>query len=355
MAAGKARPHRERVTIEPVGSDAWLDAVFRARVERELFADHDPDQAAPVLVLLGGQPAAGKTRAQRAILVEHTADDLVEITGDDLREYHPDYARLADHEPFAMPGATAPVSGGLVARALDYAYRHRYSVLLEGTFRDPTMVTATATRFVDAGYRVEVVAVATPAPVSRLSAEMRSLDIGYPAVGRWTPPAAHETALEHSSEVVAALERLPLIARMQVFSRERLLHANSRTEAGEWEQSATAAQVFRAEQHRSLDDRGAARWLADYAEAFRKAQARPGYLGAETAPTYLWLQDDAQRMLQTLMFTPGAPISVWQCEQSDRRAHLVRALPPGSFPRQRHGLPRRGQSASMPRGPGLGR
>lgn len=64
-------------------------------------------------------------RAQRAILAEHTADDLVEITGDDLREYHPDFARLADHEPFAMPGATAPVSGCLVARALDYACRRR--------------------------------------------------------------------------------------------------------------------------------------------------------------------------------------------------------------------------------------
>lgn len=174
MAAGEARPYRERVTTESVGSGAWLDSVFQARAKRELFADHTPDQAAPVLVLLGGQPAAGKTRAQRAILSEHAADDLVEITGDDLREYHPDYSRLADHAPFEMPGSTAPVSGGLVARALDHALQHRYSVLCEGTFRDPRMVTEMATRFADAGYRVDVVAVATPAPVSRLSAEMRS-------------------------------------------------------------------------------------------------------------------------------------------------------------------------------------
>ncbi|WP_442916278.1 zeta toxin family protein [Leucobacter sp. M11] len=116
---------------------------------------------------------------------------------------------------------------------------------------------APAIRFADLGYRVEVVSVATTAPVSRLSAAIRSLDIGYPAVGRWTPPAAHETALEHSSEVVAALERLPQVARVPVFSRESLLHTNSRTENGEWTRPGTATQTFRAEQHRRLDDREA--------------------------------------------------------------------------------------------------
>lgn len=109
-----------------------------------------------------------------------------------------------------MPAATAPVSGGLVKLALDHALERRYSVLLEGTFRDPGMVTGTATRFAEAGYRVEVVAVATPAPVSRLSAEMsrlsaemRSLGDGPNEPGRWTPPEAHETALAGS--VVGAL------------------------------------------------------------------------------------------------------------------------------------------------------
>lgn len=90
----------------------------------------------------------------------------MEITGDDLREYHPNYARLADQAPFEMPGATAPVSGGLVARGLDHALHRRYSVLLEGTFRDLRMVVETAIRLADVGSRVEVVAVAVQAPVS---------------------------------------------------------------------------------------------------------------------------------------------------------------------------------------------
>lgn len=216
---------------ETVGSSAWLRRVFEEEARDDLFAGHAP-QEQPVLVLLGGQPAAGKTRAQHAILAEHVADDLVEITGDDLREYHPDFRRLATRAPFEMPAATAPVSGGLVKLALDHALERRYSVLLEGTFRDPGMVTGTATRFAEAGYRVEVVAVATPAPVSRLSAEMRSLGDGPNEPGRWTPPEAHETALAGSAGVLSALEALPHIARVRVFSREAQLFDRSRRYLG---------------------------------------------------------------------------------------------------------------------------
>lgn len=332
MAAGKARPRRERVNPEPVGSPAWLARVFATTVVDDLFAGHTPGRGDPLLVLLGGQPAAGKTQAQAAILAECAADDLVEITGDDLREYHPDYARLAEQSPFAMPGVTAPVSGGLIGLALDHALTQRHSVLLEGTFRDKEMVIATATRFADAGYRVMIVAVATPAPVSRLSTEMRSLDAGYPEVGRWTPPDAHESALAGSAMVVSALEALPFVGRVQVFSREALLFDNSRTDTGECAQPARAARILRQEQHRQLSVREAYFWLQDYAAVFATARARPGYFASETAPTYLRLQNDAQNMIHILSKKPGAPLSQLSREQRVRAAILERVLPPESLP-----------------------
>lgn len=321
----------------PVGSDEWLSHVFQARARQRLFGSHAPHPDGPVLVLLGGQPAAGKTQAQRAILAEHPDDDLVEVTGDDLRVFHPDYRRLARDAPFLMPNVTAPVSGGLVRLAVEHAHARRYSLLLEGTFRDTGMVTGTAARFADAGYRVEVAAVATPAVVSRLSAEMRSLAGGLPAVGRWTPPAAHESALEHSPGVVAALEALPHVARVQVFSRERLLYDN--TSAGAWERPAEAATVLRTEQRRRLGEVEAVGWLRDYAAVFAQAAARPGYLGPETAPTYLRLQTDAEGMIRSLMVTPGAPVAELQGQQRERHAHLRRALPPDLMPPRRTARP----------------
>lgn len=322
-----------------IGSEAWLAFVFTREARDLLFAGHQPARERPVLVLLGGQPAAGKTQAQRTILAEHPDDDLVEVTGDDLRRYHSDYDRLAREQPFLMPNATAPVSGGLVRHAIEHAHERRFSLLLEGTFRDTAMVTSTATRFADTGYRVEVVAVATPAVVSRLSAEMRSLAGGLPAVGRWTPPSAHESALKHSPGVVAALETLPHVTRVQVFSRRRRLYDNSRTATGNWDRPAEAAAVLRAEQHRRLADSEAFAWLRDYQGVFALAAARPGYLGPETAPAYLRLQADADTMLRSLMLTPGAPVAELRAEHRERHSHLRRVLPPELLPPRRSPAP----------------
>lgn len=315
-----------------VGSDEWLVHVFQARALQRLFGSHVPNPDGPVLVLLGGQPAAGKTQAQRTILAEHPDDDLVEVTGDDLRVFHPDYRRLARDAPFLMPNVTAPVSGGLVRLAVEHAHKRRYSLLLEGTFRDAAMVTGTAARFADAGYRVEVAVVATPAVVSRLSAEMRSLAGGLPSIGRWTPPAAHESALEHSPGVVAALEALPHVARVQVFSREHLLYDSTRTDTGVWERQAEAATVLRTEQHRAPGEAEAVGWLRDYNAVFAQAAARPGYLGPESALTYLRLQADAEGMIRSLMLTPGEPLVELQRQQRERHVHLRRALPPELMP-----------------------
>ncbi|CAG7600800.1 zeta toxin family protein [Leucobacter soli] len=335
---------------EEIGSEAWLARVFAEKVRHELFDGHTP-QPVPVLVLLGGQPAAGKTRAQHAILTEHGADDLVEITGDDLREFHPEYDLLADEAPFEMPAQTAPVSGGLVRLALDYAREHGYSVLLEGTFRDAGMVTRNAIRFADAGYRVEVVAVATPAAVSRLSAEMRSQGSGYPNVGRWTPPEAHETALRYSPGVLAALEALPQVGRVRVFSREGPLYENARTVTGEWAAAPEASRVLTLEQHRPLAPLAALGWLRDYSIVFRQASARPAYLGPNTAPAFLRLQDDARMMIRSLAFTPGAPLAELEQAHAARQRVLERVLPPDLRPRPRTPSGRRLPPVKMPSDP----
>lgn len=95
----------------------WADALA------DLFAS--PPGPSPTLLSVGAQPGAGKTRAiastRRMFYPDH---DFVEILGDDLRQYHPDYERLvADPDPEAMPAATADLSGWLVGQALDVSER----------------------------------------------------------------------------------------------------------------------------------------------------------------------------------------------------------------------------------------
>ncbi|MBZ6372711.1 MAG: zeta toxin family protein [Microbacterium hominis] len=309
---------------DPVASDeARLRQVFDAAVRQAIFPPTPTGDR--LLVLLGGQPAAGKTRAQAAILAEHP--ELVSITGDDLRAYHPGYRDLAVNDPLAMPAATAPTSSGLIRLALDHAIQYGYPVLLEGTFRDPAMVSATATRFAEAGYRVEVVAVATPAPVSRLAAEERFLRARRGEVGRWTPPEAHETALTGSPEVVAALEALPSVARIQVYARDRRLYDNHRIQAGAWEHEPNAAEVLRGEQTRQLTPTEAVGWLAGYGAVFGVAHARRGYLSPRTAPAYRQLQEDAARMIELAKNAPTADVRVLEEQQTHRRTALKVAVP----------------------------
>lgn len=298
------------------GSEAWLKQIFELAVRDTLF----PQAAigAPLLVLLGGQPAAGKTRAQEATLAAHP--ELVSVTGDDLRQYHPDYYELCVSDPVGMPAATAPVSGGLVQLALDYAVEHRYPVLLEGTFRDPDMVCGTAERFAAAGYRVEVVAVATPALVSRLGAEKRYLGADHPALARWTPPEAHEVALAGSSRVVATLEASGVVSQMQVHSREQLLYENARDGSGEWAAEPQGAAVLLAEQNRLLDSARAVEWLLDYDRLFEIAQDREGYLGESTILAYRLLQQDAARLLESLTQAGGADLVEFHRAQIRRQA-----------------------------------
>lgn len=309
---------------EPVASDeARLRQVFDATARQAIFPPVPTGDR--LLVLLGGQPAAGKTRAQAAILAEHP--ELVSITGDDLRAYHPGYRDLAVNDPLAMPAATAPTSSGLIRLALDHAIEHGYPVLLEGTFRDPAMVIDTAARFAEAGYRVEVVAVAMPAPVSRLAAEERFLRARRGEVGRWTPPEAHETALAGSPEVVAALEALPAVARIQVYTRDRRLYDNRRTESGAWEHEPHAAEVLRSEQTRELTAVEAVAWLADYGAVFGAAHARRGYLSPRTASAYRRLQDDAARMIELAASDPSADVRALEEQQTHRRIALKVAVP----------------------------
>ncbi|MDR2567663.1 MAG: zeta toxin family protein [Bifidobacteriaceae bacterium] len=50
------------MTAPEVGSEAWLRRVFDTEARDDIFGDYRPAPGVPLLVLLGGQPAAGIIR-----------------------------------------------------------------------------------------------------------------------------------------------------------------------------------------------------------------------------------------------------------------------------------------------------
>ena len=140
--------HRERI---------WED------VEVDVFGPEAPSLH-PVLLSIGAQPGAGKTRATAATRRSfYTGRSFVPIIGDDFRPYHPDYrALVSSPDPDLMPAATAELAGWLVRRSLEHAARHRYCAIVEGTLRSPETTLGTIRQFAAAGATTHLVILGVP-------------------------------------------------------------------------------------------------------------------------------------------------------------------------------------------------
>ena len=176
----------------------------------------------PCTVFVGGQPGAGKTRAVRMILGMGLHDGpLLPVNGDDLRQYHPDYDRLCDEDPLAMPGRTAGASAAWMRMTMEYAAGNRIPVIVEGTWRNADTVLDEAANAKRHGRPTHAIVLAVPPALSRiaiLERYYRDRAAGLPA--RWTPASAHENAVANLPTTVRRIAASPLIDRFTVIGRD---------------------------------------------------------------------------------------------------------------------------------------
>ncbi|OZG61481.1 Zeta toxin family protein [Bifidobacterium lemurum] len=172
----------------------------------------------PTLYMVGAQPGAGKTRAIQRICKSHL--DAVEVNGDDLRVYHPDYSRILDEAPLRMPELTSQASSAWVRMSLDHLRDRHVSVVVETTFAHPKANMDTLHSFRQAGYRESLVFVAVPAPVSLLGILERYVqqlrDYG---IGRWSDPAYHDQVVQQIPDTLECLIASGLLDEVKVVDR----------------------------------------------------------------------------------------------------------------------------------------
>jgi hypothetical protein len=166
-----------------------------------------------VLVLVGGQQAAGKSQAIARTRQRHADNQLVPLTGDELRFMHPQHDEILSKEPWLFLEATGQATAHWVKWSIEHARRENYSLILEGVFRDPQMPLATAKAFADS-HTVEVVALAVREEVSRLDGEYRFLE-----AGRWTPPELHDLSYRMMPETIRVLAGSPAVRRVTITDR----------------------------------------------------------------------------------------------------------------------------------------
>lgn len=226
-----------------------LEDIFQRIIVPDYLLRNDPKpQTAPEAIWLGGQPGAGKTTTAAALRHEFAdRGGLVWVTRDDLRPFHSDYERLIREQPERMPDITRPATQWWQDRSAEFLRAGRCNVLLEMAFRDPDAIVARSAQFHQAGYKVQVAAVATPAYLSRLSIiERYARQVQAAGAGRWVTEASHTADYAGTREVLQQAEADHAVSRITLWDRGGTVYDNHRQadRGGMWRDLACAVDVL---------------------------------------------------------------------------------------------------------------
>lgn len=196
--------------------DATLDRVYADLVRPLLFEDLSAS-AAPELIMVGGQPGAGKTAATvQAVrdLMRHGAD-VAYINGDELRPFHPQYAALVAADRSTAADKTGADVGLWVERAIREAAGGRFHAVIETTMRQPEVVRRTAEQFTAQGFGFEMRVVVVNPEASQLGIYERfATGLASPsALPRFTLPRYHAEALAQMPKTLAGVVKLVKVVR----------------------------------------------------------------------------------------------------------------------------------------------
>ncbi|WP_435298968.1 zeta toxin family protein [Timonella sp. A28] len=221
----------------------------------------------PRFVSVGGQPGAGKGRILKD--AHRSIPGSAPVNGDNLRRFHPDYARLMREDPLRMPEVTASASGPWVGMSNEYLRNQKISAIVETTLRDSTMLQREFQAFKDAGYETELRVVAVPLEVSRAGTVERYIEqVKDYGAGRWTPGAAHDVAAANVGNTVRDLVASGVVDRVVVQNREgTIFHDENVRDGGIARGEAAAAAVETARDVRTMTPQQAQVWIERTAEA----------------------------------------------------------------------------------------
>ena len=147
-------------------TEAEHQTIFDKRIRPHLCTDAKP-QGRPVGVVFGGQPGAGKSAAVDAALGDlQDRGAAVQIIGDDMRGYHPRYARLMQEDDRTAAFYTDRDTGRWVEKAIEHAKEQRLNIVIEGIMRDGSKVAETMQSLRGAGYEVDARVLAVNALLS---------------------------------------------------------------------------------------------------------------------------------------------------------------------------------------------
>lgn len=196
-----------------------------ARVKRRLNRRHSLFETysgkQPLGILLGGQPASGKTRLFEFIQQDNPDIDFIEINGDEYRQYHPRATEINEEYGQDAPKYTQSFSNALVEYLKAECLRLRRNFIIEGTMRSYNVIERTAREVKKAGFRCEAHALAISRQDSLLGIFLRfERDKQRTGVGRFSPIEVHDEAYRQIPLNLAKASTEQLFHRISVYIRK---------------------------------------------------------------------------------------------------------------------------------------
>lgn len=195
---------------------AEVESIFEQEKEL-LFKEIEPSEK-PLAIILGGQPASGKSKLTDIAESEHDGRKFLSVNGDLYRAYHPEYGNLIKNAQ-KYSSDTQIFSNVFTEKLIDEAIKRKCDIIIEGTMRNPNVPKMTANLFRKEGYKVEAYAIAAPDVITRLGIYLRfQEEVNRKSVGRLAEIEPHDAAVIGLPKSLDLLFKEKLVDRISIHS-----------------------------------------------------------------------------------------------------------------------------------------
>lgn len=252
------------------------ESIFRNDILPDYLPETMKPAGRPQMILLGGQPGAGKT----AVLIASHAEldqsgPTIRIVGDDLRSYHPQFRAFQKQDPETASQFTQADAGRWTEKLLAAAAERKVNIVFETTMRTPENVARVIGMARVAGYEVEARAVAVNPRLSWQGNHFSFEEMLHAGDAARIPPRhIHDAAVAGLRFSLEKLESENLVDRVQLRTRGgTILYDNERSEKG-WSQPPHARFALEREQSRPMTRGELQRFSDDWNHVLARMEER---------------------------------------------------------------------------------
>ena len=178
----------------------------------------------PKVVLLGGQPGAGKSGLENMVNIKK---NYVSISGDDYREYHPRFKEINLEYGREASKYTQQWAAEITEKLIKELRKEKYNLIIEGTLRTAELPLKEANAFKKADYKVELNVVVVKPEKSRLGTlERYEAMLKQGKVPRMTPKEHHDLVVNNIGNNLEIIYNSKAFDNIKLFDRENNLLYN---------------------------------------------------------------------------------------------------------------------------------